>query len=217
MLPLASTIRVIPALARLFVWPTSAPNPDSLFQSQSVGSRACILECDINIHKSNSTYLLDLDVSRAALLTLRFAHALRQIRGGAALVLAGVDISFRREIKPLQAYETRSCILAWDHKWIYVLSYHVKPGTPAEVEDGCLEALVGRGEYPESWKGRVFAVAVSKYVAKSGRRTIAPGNLLEAGGYTGSAVGPEDKERLDNIEARRIKGIEMLASFREIK
>ncbi|KUI71284.1 hypothetical protein VM1G_07085 [Cytospora mali] len=211
MLPLVSTVRVAPALARLFLWPTSTPEPESLLQSHSMGSRTCILECDVNIHKSNSTYLLDLDVSRAELLTRRFAHALRRTRG--ALILAGVNISFRREIKPLQAYETRSCVLAWDQKWIYVLSCHIKPGAAAMLEAGSddwVGALMGNSESPHTWKSQVFAVAVSKYVAKAGRRTIPPSDLLEAGGYLGSG-GPADKERLDRVEARRLKGLDLVA------
>lgn len=178
------------------------------------------------MHKSNSTYLVDLDVSRAELLTRRFARALRRRRG--ALVLGGVDISFRREIRPLQAYETRSSVLAWDKKWFYVLSYLVKPG--AEVEKSCdggggvgggtgtsgdpgwdwVEALLGMGEHAQSSvKSQVFAVAISKYVAKAGRRTIPPADLLEAGGYLGPGG---EEERVKSIEAKRIKGLKILQS-----
>ncbi|KAH9987269.1 hypothetical protein F4779DRAFT_611479 [Xylariaceae sp. FL0662B] len=200
--------RVTPALARLLLWPTNAPESDSLFQPYSVRSRTCILECDVNIHKSNSTYLMDLDVSRAELLTRRFAHALRRTRG--ALVLAGVDISFRREIRPLQAYDTRSCVLAWNKKWIYVLSYHVKPGAVMEdCSDDLVAALFDEGEHAQRMKKLVFAVAISKYVAKSGRRTIPPVDLLEAGDYVRT---PEStgKERIDIIGAKCVKRLELL-------
>ncbi|RYP42070.1 hypothetical protein DL767_000582 [Monosporascus sp. MG133] len=187
MMPLAHTTRLAPSLARLFLYPTRPPPSDALFRPWSMRSRTCMLECDANLHKSNSTYLIDLDISRAELLTRLFAHALRRTRAG--LVLAGVDISFRREIRPLQAYETHSRVLAWDNKWIYVLSYHTKPGIVVDGDAGednlgWLEALLGKAESVQTQSSRttglVFTVSVSKYVAKAGRRTISPRDLLRA-------------------------------------
>jgi hypothetical protein len=165
-----------------------------------------MLECDVNLHKSNSTYLIDLDICRAELLTRLLSHGLR--RTGARLVLAGIDISFRREIRPLQAYETHSRILAWDNKWIYVLSYHTKPGIVVDKDAGedslgWLEVLLGKAESVKTQSkttGLVFTVSVSKYVAKAGRRTVPPHELLKAGGLLHST----------ESEARRANSLDIL-------
>lgn len=155
---------------------------------------------------------MDLDFSRAELLTRLFAHGLRRTRG--ALVLAGVDISFRREIRPLQAYDTRSCVLAWDRKWIYVLSYHVKPGAVVEeLEGDWVAALFGQDGLAQSVPGLVYTVAVSKYVAKAGRRTIQPVDLLEAGGLLKSGCAePTGKQQVDVMHERCKRGLELLKS-----
>ncbi|GJC94726.1 hypothetical protein ColKHC_03552 [Colletotrichum higginsianum] len=123
-MPLAYTVRLAPSLARLFLFP-AAPSPnDALFQPLSTRSRASILECDVELHKSNSTYLADLDTNCAALLSRLLARPLR--RAGAGLVLGGVDVFFHREIRPFQAYETHSRVLAWNSpgsRWVKEMAW----------------------------------------------------------------------------------------------
>lgn len=192
-------VQVAPSLARLLLLPAPQPKSDSLLHVHSTKSRTCIMECDVYFHKSNSTYLVDIDVSRAELLSRLFAHALRRIpRSG--IVLGGVDILFRRELRPLEAFDVRSCILTWDRKWIYVLSYHIRPGVVIEGDDDWLSEVFGKGDQARGKKGFIFAVAISKYVAKSGGRTVPPADILEASGY----------ELADAVEARRIHGLELL-------
>ncbi|KAL2751978.1 hypothetical protein ACRALDRAFT_213467 [Sodiomyces alcalophilus JCM 7366] len=193
-MPLAYTARLAPSLARLFLFPAAPPPNDALFQPLSTRSRASMLECDVNLHKSNSTYLADLDTNCAALLSRLLARPLRRAHAG--LVLGGVDVCFRREIRPFQTYETHSRVLAWDRKWIYVLSYHARPGVVVGEGDddlGWLEAMLGKvSTKPQGPRisGAVFTVSISKYVAKAGRRTVSPGDLFEASGLLGS----EDSE-----------------------
>lgn len=136
------------------------------------------------MHKSNSTFLVDLDTSRANLLAQQLVPACRALNG-VRLILGAVDTNFYREILPFQSYETRSRILTWDSKWISIVTYLVQPGT--EVEDGTvgLSDFLGR----QREKKRLFAVALSRYVAKKGRRTVAPEDLLKAGCYIGGADG----------------------------
>lgn len=173
-----------------------------------------MLECDVNLHKSNSTYLIDLDISRAELLARLLAHALRQTRS--RLALAGIDISFRREIRPLQAYKTHSRILTWDKKWIYVLSYHTEPDfvLDEDADDdslGWLETLLGKIEPVKTQStrkpGLVFTVSVSKYVAKAGRRTVPPLDLFKAGGFLPST----------ESEARRVNSLNIMLNSKNFQ
>ena len=100
------------------------------------------MECDINGHKSNSTYFSDLDISRAHLLFCLMSEGIRREdekirddRGTSeasktlpkmAIHLGGISCIFRSEIKPYQSFEIWSRLLSWDRKWMYVVSHLVK-------------------------------------------------------------------------------------------
>ncbi|KAJ5750788.1 hypothetical protein N7533_007816 [Penicillium manginii] len=147
------------------------------------------------MHKSNSTFLVDLDTSRANLLAQQLIPACRAVNG-ARLILGSVETTFYREILPFQAYETRSRILTWDSKWISIVTYLVQPGTDVEDGAGGLSDFLGR----QREKKTLFAVALSRYVAKKGRRTVAPEDLLNAGGYKGGAGEILNKARAREME-----------------
>lgn len=210
MIPLLGpTARIIPALSRylLFAVPPPFTAAAALFRPVSTRSRTCVLECDVSLHKTNSSYLMDLDVSRVDLLSRVFTRPLREVRNS-RMILAGVDISFRREIKPFQLYETRSCLLAWDEKWIYILSYHIDVSAAVDESEDFLRGLFEKRkqEGPSVLKRppRVFTVAVSKYVAKAGKRTLPPGDLFNGGGLFTSTVD------IDWVERRRAVGLDLL-------
>lgn len=144
-----------------------------LFQPVSIFSRSPLLETDYNLHKSNSTYFADLDVSRGALVTKLLASNMKQgkqaldkegHKGPANIILGSVHTSFHREIKPYQLYEVRSRILGWDKKWIVIISFFIRP------------ASKGKDEV-------VLASALSKYVVKKGRFTVAPERCLTTAGW----------------------------------
>lgn len=122
-----------------------------LFKPLVTTSWNSILDCDYNLHKSNSTYLKDLDVARAhyigALLRTGLrrmhagdneglpnpsasaaAHSGRKVPDNYIIALGGVACVFRKEIKPLSRFEIWTRLLAWDEKWIYTVSHVVKAG-----------------------------------------------------------------------------------------
>ncbi|MCJ1427312.1 hypothetical protein MMC29_005215, partial [Sticta canariensis] len=186
--------------------------PATLFQPIVTSSRAPLFECDYNFHKSNSTFFADLDVTRIHLLARLFRKGITKLRktpemvcgpdgvpakgGKLMVILGGTHCSFRREIKPFQAYEMWSRILAWDQKWIYVVTHFVKPGsakpqgytsnpfqTPDKknkiATDPTKTDPTGPPPLPLP-QDRVLASAISKYVIKLGRLTIHPEVLLHA-------------------------------------
>ncbi|KAI5841557.1 hypothetical protein DFP73DRAFT_528616 [Morchella snyderi] len=135
------------------------PTPSHLFSPLSSTSRSPPYECDLNLHKSNSTYFSDLDIARTHLICHLIKRSLRT-RRTLYVALAGVACLFRREIKPLERYEIVSRILAWDGKWVWVVSHFV-----------CIR--------PEKDGGRkIFASALSKYVFKMGRVTVKPEEIF---------------------------------------
>ena len=187
-----------------------------MFEFHQTKSRVCALECDINLHKSNSTFFTDLDTSRAALLTRLFSHALRNLRdaGQAApranMILGATQCSFQREILPYQAYEVHSRVLCWDAKWIFIVSYFVKSGARLKLDmDSDQPAAT-----PDNKKQRaqVFATAVSKYVVKEGKLTVSPERVLQAGGYLArpDEGASEEDQSINYAEEMRIKGLNLV-------
>jgi hypothetical protein len=135
------------------------PGPQDLFQPLITSSHTTLLECDYNIHKSNSTYFSDLDISRCNLVTCLFQDGLAKLRtetvegesGRLGIMLGSVTCSFRREIKPYERFEVWSRVLCWDRKWLYVVSHFVKKGT---VKPKGYTLQDGR---PKSWLGSLIS------------------------------------------------------------
>lgn len=144
------------------------PKPTHLFSPVTTLSRSSTYECDLNGHKSNSTYFSDLDIARTHLVCHLTKHsfALRKQRGDPLMyvALAGVTALFRREIKPFARYMISTRVLAWDQKWFYVVSHFVS------VDKG------------RDGKRALYASALSKYVFKSKRITVPPEIVLRESG-----------------------------------
>ncbi len=173
-----------------------------------------LLEVDVNVHKSNSTFFLDADVSRAELLSRQFAQALVDVarEGPGATsspglpVLAGTQATFLRELRPFAPYNVVSRLLAWDDAALHVVTYFVKPGT---CIDGQQEGVVGPAEVlrSDSLRRATFAILVSRYVVRAGRRKIVPADLLRAAGAL-----PADGKESEAVEEARASGLEYIKS-----
>lgn len=144
------------------------------------------MEIDFNFHKSNSTYLTDLDVSRAFLSGVIFGPLITGSGGKRCnLIVGAVSCTFKREIKPYKSYETWTRVASWDEKWIYMVTHFVQRG---ELRAGqrVLQS------HSSEWAGEklettsrsegsrvVFASAVTRFVCKRGRLTVPPAHALE--------------------------------------
>ncbi|RLL95509.1 hypothetical protein CFD26_103962 [Aspergillus turcosus] len=160
-----------------------SPKPSTdLLKPKSIFTRAPIMEIDMNMHKSNSTYFSDLDVSRTALmcsLVIKGSALLEKRlqkqgkRGPLHFVLGGVYTSFKREIPAYMKYEVQSHIASYDSKWIYIVTYFLTPRTGKKAS----------ADSDEVRRKRLLAVSISKYVLKKGRYTVPPSDAFEAAGY----------------------------------
>ncbi|KAL4902742.1 hypothetical protein BDW74DRAFT_180443 [Aspergillus multicolor] len=161
--------------------------PARLFSYLVTAHRNAAIDCDYNMHKSNSTFFADLDINRAQLLIRLFGgfprwtpptplddkekheHKDKKTEKSLNVALGGTSCVFKREIKPLQRFEIWSRVAGWDGKWLYVASYFVnlnlKPGV----------------EYDKA----ILASSLSRYVFKDGRVTVKPRDVL---GYNGLLV-----------------------------
>ncbi|KAJ5727034.1 hypothetical protein N7493_006061 [Penicillium malachiteum] len=183
--------RMIAILAKHLLWkgnqaltanPATGPlAPSTIFRPRHTHSYCSIAEMDMNLHKSNSTFYADIDISRIELLAILFKDAITPLSARASLApenaysrrnrrrpliaaLGGVNCVFRREIKPYQSYEIVSRVLSWDEKWVYIVSYFLKRSRTKKDT--------------EITEDRILASAVSKYVFKQGRQTVQPAEVL---------------------------------------
>ena len=150
------------------------------------------MEVDFNLHKSNSTYFTDLDVSRAYLSGVLFGPLITGSSGRRCnLIVGAVSCTFKREIKPYKTYETWTKVASWDEKWIYMVTHFVQSGE-VKADQRVLQSRSseGAGEQPEtvsrSDRSRVvFASAVTRFICKRGRLTVSPAQALEECGLLG--------------------------------
>ncbi|PNY29931.1 Uncharacterized protein TCAP_00154, partial [Tolypocladium capitatum] len=174
--------------------------PRALFKPIISETRSPLLEIDYNLHKSNSTYFTDLDVSRTHLFGFLCHSALRKlahnpqtklvldpatgrpIKGAMGIMLGAVSCSFKREIGAYKSYELWTRVLSWDRKWIYMVTHFMPKGNakPTEWLDPRFGRTKKRGpsDAMGGWERKIHATAVSKYVVKLGSFTVHPAIVL---------------------------------------
>lgn len=167
-------------------------------------SKTPLLETDYNLHKSNSTYFSDLDITRTHLVSYLCRPALKKLsqnakskmvldpdtgkpfRGPLGIMLGAVNCSFKREIATYRGYEMWSRILCWDRKWCYIVTHFVPKGAakPTEWLDPSFARLKTRksNDATGGWDKKIHATAISKYVFKLGRLTVHPAMILDHSG-----------------------------------
>lgn len=210
-MPFVWTYRVWVAILRNYVpyLQRRVKEPRMLFHYSITSTYNSILETDYNFHKSNSTYFADLDIARTQCVTHLMHDGLNAIshnaktkavvtpdgtvaKGGMGIGLGGVFCSFKKEIAPFQGYETWTRVLAWDRKWLYLVTHFVVKGKvkPTAWDSGTKswfgplrqrQANVAEGE-TQNFEKYVIATAISKYVFKVGRFTVHPSILMEHSG-----------------------------------
>ncbi|EIM84588.1 uncharacterized protein STEHIDRAFT_61455 [Stereum hirsutum FP-91666 SS1] len=79
-------------------------------------------DCDYNLHLSNSCYPKNMDAAR---LTAAMAYNPAFFRAGGWMALGATHFNFIREIPMFSRYEVRMSIVAWDQKWVFVISRFV--------------------------------------------------------------------------------------------
>lgn len=177
-------------------------SPNHLFKWITLKSRVSPLELDMYFHKLNSTYFLDLDIARTKLLTRLLqtfwwscydneagrSKKPRVIGNFPYVPIATVQCRFIRELKPFQKFDISSRVLAWDKKWLFVMSKFTTQGKGEEV---------------------INAIALTKYVFKSGRLTLSPYEYLSTCGFL--------NEENEKINERNMKLVESLVDVEDLE
>ncbi|RAH68048.1 uncharacterized protein BO66DRAFT_455797 [Aspergillus aculeatinus CBS 121060] len=210
-----------------------------IFAVGTTTSYCSLLETDYNFHKSNSTYYADLDASRitpmayfywpgrekvsaeidAELAAQATAEGIPPPKSAPIFIaLGGVYCSFKKEIKPFERYEMRSQVVAWDRKWIYVLTHFVKTGR-RNKDGSSIVAAVGMSKYCVK-KGRL-TVPVERLLAAGGKVPVKPVAMADKGSESSvdaqfefTPAGKAGREwTWEQIEAQRLQGLKYCRSF----
>ncbi|KAF7558207.1 hypothetical protein G7Z17_g35 [Cylindrodendrum hubeiense] len=186
--------------------PTKHLGPRCLFLSAISTTRSPMLECDYNMHKSNSTYFTDLDISRGNFSLILFSKLFNPFPGPDQfmMILGGAHCVWRKEILPYRPYELWTRVLTWDDKWIYLISHFVKPGFKPEeyvMQPSSRTRRKATGTHVSKDPHKaVYASSVARYVFKNQRRTVPPEQVLRDCGLL-----PEDEAAFKEVETLRLK------------
>lgn len=104
-----------------FIWMTSS----AVLQTHRSGPshvsrlryRVGLLDIDMNLHLTNSRYLYYMDMGRWDLV-LRTGRVLQGIRAGLKVAVVELDVKFRKELKPFQAFQVDTRIVEVRNKLV---------------------------------------------------------------------------------------------------
>ncbi|GAB9471712.1 Atp-dependent protease la [Globisporangium polare] len=108
-------------------------------------ARPGFMDCDINLHLNNASYLFNMELARwhFSATTGILYHAMKNRR----MFLAGSQvIRYRHAIPPFRPYEIRSQIVYWDDTWIYFLQQFQCPTTGKLYAEGLCRVTVREGK-----------------------------------------------------------------------
>ena len=193
-------IRVIRGIVYQLYFQPNPQKPKHLFAPMITSSYNTPYDCDYNFHKSNSTYFQDLDVARAHFMGCIIRTGLARLNRGDeeglpketvktkaryTIALGAVSCFFQRQIEPLQGFEIYTRLLAWDRKWVYLVSHVVKKGA-IKPDSYALQPWKKSKRRPNDVKKEegdfskhIFATSVARYVFKKGRLTTNPEIVLQ--------------------------------------
>jgi hypothetical protein len=189
----------------------------SLFAPVVTSSYTPLLDIDYNLHKSNSTFFVDLDDNRTELMLALFKNAVKPLKEGKSTPkarmfnLGGTSCMYRKAIAPFAKYEISSRILCWDQKWIYVVSHFTKPGSnkPTKLVLGSKEERATS----ENSKDSIYATAITKYVFKQGRITCTPESVMQDCGLLPAESGSSDGWSMEQVREECNRHLEVAQNF----
>ncbi|KAJ0404797.1 hypothetical protein P43SY_003473 [Pythium insidiosum] len=140
-------------------------------------ARPGFLDCDVNMHLNNASYLYNMELARwhfsAATGIVHEAVKKRQM-----FLVGSQSIRYRHPIPPFRPYEIRTQVVYWDDSWVYFLHHFQCPTTGKLYAEGLCRATVKEG------KRRVSGQEL--YYNATGLMVDTPKELLHSSGGIGS-------------------------------
>ncbi|TLX50987.1 thioesterase [Pseudoalteromonas ruthenica] len=90
-----------------------------LLDTVDIDFRAWPLDCDINLHLTNSRYLALMDIARTWM-TARLGLLRAVMKRRWFPVVNATAITYIRDVKPWQKFTVSTRLVGWDHKYFYI-------------------------------------------------------------------------------------------------
>lgn len=170
---------------------TGKENKLDLFEYTTLETYVSPMELDMNLHKSNSTYAIDLDIARTDVITKVFQkfwykyydNESNEFKGKGLgnmpyAPVGSIQIIFKKELKLFQSYNVKNRVFAWDGKWLFILSKFVLPNSDT-----------------------LCAIALTRYVFKKNKRiTIKPEEIIKDCGLWNEEVVAANEKNYDMVK-----------------
>uniref|UniRef100_M4BZT2 Thioesterase domain-containing protein n=1 Tax=Hyaloperonospora arabidopsidis (strain Emoy2) TaxID=559515 RepID=M4BZT2_HYAAE len=126
--------------------PKSSPGLAGLHYPAVWKARSGFLDCDVNLHLNNSSYLFGMELARWHF-TASNGVLWQTLKHRRMFLVASQAIRYRHGIPPFHAYEIKSQMIYWDGPWIYFLQQFHDPSSGKLFAEGLCRAVVKqRGE-----------------------------------------------------------------------
>ncbi|KAF4315709.1 hypothetical protein BBO99_00008233 [Phytophthora kernoviae] len=103
--------------------------------------RTGFLDCDVNLHLNNSSYLFSMELARWHF-TASNGILWQAVKHRRMFLVASQSIRYRHGIPPFHAYEIRTQVVHWDDHWVYFLHQFQCPATGKQYAEGLSRVLV---------------------------------------------------------------------------
>ncbi|CAH0522573.1 unnamed protein product [Peronospora belbahrii] len=104
-------------------------------------ARSGFLDCDVNLHLNNSSYLYNMELARWHF-TAANGVLWQAVKHQRMFLAASQAIRFRHGILPFHAYEVKTQIIYWDGPWIYFLQQFQDSSNGKQFADGLCRVMV---------------------------------------------------------------------------
>lgn len=119
--------------------------------------RSGFLDCDVNLHLNNSSYLFSMELARWHF-TASTGVLWQAVKHRRMFLAASQAIRYRHAIPPFHAYEIRTQMVYWDGHWIYFLHQFQCPTTGKQYAEGLCRVMVKQREEAVSFEKMIGEV-----------------------------------------------------------
>ncbi|CAI5731691.1 unnamed protein product [Hyaloperonospora brassicae] len=104
-------------------------------------ARSGFMDCDVNLHLNNSSYLYSMELARWHL-TAANGVLWQTLKHRRMFLVASQAIRYRHGIPPFHAYQVKSQMIYWDGPWIYFLHQFQDASSGKIFAEGLCRAIV---------------------------------------------------------------------------
>lgn len=134
----------------------------SMLDTSPYHFRVLPLDCDINLHLTNSRYLALMDLARTKMMSDCNLFG-KMLKKKWLPVVSSTEITFIKDIRPWQHCVIQTTIVGWDHKYFYL--------EQCFVCDGVIHAIANlRGLFVHKRK----VIDIDELIALSGEELVQP-------------------------------------------